>query len=226
MTANNWANQPWIHQAEVHQFGTDQSGAGQAGASPLLWFGKVWDNFWDNRSGAEQPGVAYWRQSLAQSIGRVKRGLVIGLAMLFWVMVFTGNAIAGNAIAVSAPAGQASTPIAPCPPQTICVSTTNTDPQQAIAPMVYRGDRDTVRAALLQILSVVPSVEVVAQDDDTIQFVAGGRLPGWQDAGEFYLPANTGKIYMKAGVERGAFDLGINRRRLEQIRFALIDLGF
>jgi uncharacterized protein (DUF1499 family) len=141
---------------------------------------------------------------------------MIALAMLFWVGVLGGRS----------PAWADSDPIAPCDPQTLCVSTANTNPQQAIAPMVYRGDRDTVRAALLQILSVVPSVEVVAQDEDSIQFVAGGRLPGWQDTGEFYLPANTGKIYMKAGVERGAFDLGINRRRLEQIRFALLDLGF
>ncbi|WP_083886972.1 DUF1499 domain-containing protein [Nodosilinea nodulosa] len=47
---------------------------------------------------------------------------------------------------------------------------------------------------------------------------------GFVDDTEFYLPEKEPVIHVRAAARLGESDLGVNRRRLEQIRFALKDL--
>jgi uncharacterized protein (DUF1499 family) len=48
---------------------------------------------------------------------------------------------------------------------------------------------------------------------------------GFVDDGEFYFPTEQNLIHMRSAARLGESDLGVNRRRLEQIRLALKDLG-
>ncbi len=115
--------------------------------------------------------------------------------------------------------------LAPCPDSPNCVVSQGADLDHEIAPMTYDGDRDTVREALLKVLSVVPNTTVVEQRDDYIRTESTSKLLGFVDDAEFYLPAEESLIQVRSAARLGESDLGVNRRRLEQIRLALADLG-
>ncbi|MEO0377614.1 MAG: DUF1499 domain-containing protein [Cyanobacteria bacterium P01_A01_bin.17] len=115
--------------------------------------------------------------------------------------------------------------LAPCPDSPNCVASQSADPDHEIEPIRYEGDRDTAREALLKVLSVVPNTTVVEQRDDYIHTESTSKLMGFVDDGEFYLPAEESVIQVRSAARLGESDLGVNRRRLEQIRLALADLG-
>jgi uncharacterized protein (DUF1499 family) len=115
--------------------------------------------------------------------------------------------------------------LAPCPDSPNCVVSQGADLDHAIAPIRYEGDRETAREALLKVLSVVPNTKVVEQRDDYIRTESTSKLLGFVDDGEFYFPTEDRVIQVRSAARLGESDLGVNRRRLEQIRLALADLG-
>lgn len=113
-----------------------------------------------------------------------------------------------------------------CPASPNCVvSQGETDEEHGIAPIEYSSDREAARELLLKVLTVVPRTEVLEQTDDYIRFESTSRLLGFVDDGEFYLPEDEAVIHMRSASRMGESDLGVNRRRLEQIRLAMADLG-
>ncbi|MEB3290370.1 MAG: DUF1499 domain-containing protein [Leptolyngbya sp.] len=115
--------------------------------------------------------------------------------------------------------------LSPCPATPNCVVSQGADPAHAIAPMAYTRSRDDARDLLTKVLGVVPHTEIVTQQEDYIRVQSTSRLMGFVDDTEFYFPAEESVIQVRAAARLGTSDLGVNRRRLEQIRFALKDLG-
>lgn len=113
----------------------------------------------------------------------------------------------------------------PCPSTPNCVVSQGADPDHKIEPIAYRGSRDEARELLTKVLGVVPSTAIVAQQADYIRVKSTSRILGFIDDTEFYLPEDEPVIHVRAAARLGESDLGVNRRRLEQIRFALRDLG-
>ncbi|HHP7229676.1 MAG TPA: DUF1499 domain-containing protein [Xenococcaceae cyanobacterium] len=101
----------------------------------------------------------------------------------------------------------------------------NGDESHSIEPIPYQSDRETAKATLLKVLSVVPRTEIVEQTDDYIRAESMSRIMGFIDDVEFYFPAETPVIQLRSASRLGESDLGVNRRRLEQIRLALADLA-
>lgn len=115
--------------------------------------------------------------------------------------------------------------LSPCPQSPNCVVTQNADESHSIAPLTYRTDLDTARETILKVLSVVPRTEVITQTDDYIRAQSTSRLMGFVDDVEFYFPSDKKEIEMRSASRLGDSDLGVNRRRLEQIRLAMADLN-
>lgn len=115
--------------------------------------------------------------------------------------------------------------LSPCPDSPNCVVSQNADEEHAIAPLTYNSDRNTAREAVLKVLSVVPRTQVIEQTEDYIRFESRSRLLGFVDDGEFYFPAEDNTIQVRSASRLGESDLSVNRRRIEQIRLALQDLG-
>ena len=113
----------------------------------------------------------------------------------------------------------------PCPASPNCVVSQDGDTEHTIEPIAYEGDRDAVREVLLQVLSVVPRTTVSEETNDYIRAESNSRLLGFVDDLEFYLPSEEKVIYLRSASRLGESDLGVNRRRLEQIRLAMKDLG-
>ena len=114
--------------------------------------------------------------------------------------------------------------LSPCPSTPNCVVSQKTDETHQIEPIEYKSDRQTAKETLLKVLSVVPETIVVEEKKDYIRTESRSKLMGFVDDGEFYFPAEEKVIQIRSAARLGESDLGVNRRRLEQIRLAMQDL--
>ncbi len=112
-----------------------------------------------------------------------------------------------------------------CPASNNCVVSQNADPKHAIDPIAYHVDRDAARKTLLKVLTVVPRTEVIEETDNYIHALSKSRIFKFVDDVEFYFPPNESVIHLRSASRIGESDLGVNRRRVEQIRLALRDLN-
>lgn len=112
-----------------------------------------------------------------------------------------------------------------CPASPNCVVSQNADEEHAIEPIAYKGDRATAKETLLKVLSVVPRTEVIANTDNYIHTESTSRLFKFVDDAEFYFSEGENLIQVRSASRVGESDLGVNRRRIEQIRLAMNDLG-
>jgi uncharacterized protein (DUF1499 family) len=115
--------------------------------------------------------------------------------------------------------------LAPCPASPNCVLSQGADLSHSIEPLVYRGDRQTAYNTLLRVLTVVPRTTVTEQADTYIRAQSTSRFLHFVDDLEFYFTTGEKLIQVRSAARSGFFDLGVNRRRIEQIRLALRDLG-
>ncbi|MDZ7994624.1 MAG: DUF1499 domain-containing protein [Nostoc sp. EfeVER01] len=112
-----------------------------------------------------------------------------------------------------------------CPASDNCVVSQNADAKHAIDPIPYHVDRNAAREILLKVIGVVPRTEIVEQTDNYIHALSKSRIFQFVDDVEFYLPPNESVIHLRSASRVGESDLGVNRRRAEQIRLALRDLN-
>jgi uncharacterized protein (DUF1499 family) len=114
--------------------------------------------------------------------------------------------------------------LSPCPASPNCVVSQDADAAHQISAIEYHSDLAKAREVLLQVLSVVPRTQIVEQSDNYIRAESKSRIFGFTDDLEFYFPNNERLIQIRSASRVGESDLGVNRRRLEQIRLALQDL--
>lgn len=152
-------------------------------------------------------------------------------AILFALCLFFVNPLpscAASMFAGSAPTnlGINEGQLAACPSTPNCVVSQGNDPAHAIEPITYTGDRQVAYETLKQVLSVVPRTEIIQEESPAyIRAESRSRLLGFVDDVEFYFPDGENIIHLRSASRLGESDLGVNQRRLEQIRLALKDLG-
>ncbi|MBK1989984.1 DUF1499 domain-containing protein [Sphaerospermopsis aphanizomenoides BCCUSP55] len=129
------------------------------------------------------------------------------------------------AVTLATGLGVESGSLSPCPSSDNCVVSQNGDAKHAIDPIPYHVNRDQAKEVLLKVLTVVPRTAVIEQTDNYIHALSKSRIFKFIDDVEFYLPADEQVIHIRSASRVGESDLGVNRRRMEQIRFALRDLN-
>lgn len=110
-----------------------------------------------------------------------------------------------------------------CPSSPNCVVSQTTDNSHYIEPLSYKGDRTEAYNNFLKILSVVPDTVIIEQSDNYIRTESRSKIMGFVDDAEFYFPEDEKVIHWRSASRLGDSDLGVNRRRLEQIRLAFQD---
>jgi uncharacterized protein (DUF1499 family) len=143
--------------------------------------------------------------------------LALGICLSFASITVPSLALAANTDTVS-------DYLSSCPPSPNCVVTQNADEKHAIAPIAYHLDRDSAKETVLKVLEVTPRTEVVEETDNYIHALAKSRIFKFIDDVEFYFPEDENVIHFRSASRVGESDLGVNRRRMEQIRLALQDL--
>jgi apolipoprotein D and lipocalin family protein len=108
--------------------------------------------------------------------------------------------------------------LAPCPDSPNCVSSLAKDKQHFIEPIPYEGEAAATRHELLEILNSFKRVRVVRFDEDYIHAEFVSFIFRFVDDVEFAFDDVKKIIQVKSASRTGYSDLGVNRRRIEEIR--------
>ena len=111
---------------------------------------------------------------------------------------------------------------APCPSSPNCVSTQATDEKHAIDPIPYSGTKTEVKKRLLTIIHSLPRARMVVDREDYLQVEFTSRLLRFIDDTEFHLGIEDARIHFRSASRLGYSDLGVNRKRMENIRSRFI----
>jgi len=127
-------------------------------------------------------------------------------------------------------AGCASTPgaipvderFAPCPASPNCVSSYAEDDVHRIAPLPLPAEQDAI-GALRRIVESFPRTETVTVDGDYLHVTFASRVFRFVDDVEFLVDRDAGVVHVRSASRLGYGDMGVNRRRVEDIRTLLED---
>ena len=100
-----------------------------------------------------------------------------------------------------------------CPGSPNCVNSQSDDPQSKIAPLPG--------VAISKIKEVVQDMErtkIVEETDNYLYAEFTSKLMGYVDDVEFYLDNSANVVHVRSASRLGQSDLGVNRKRVEEIR--------
>ncbi|MCF8051308.1 MAG: DUF1499 domain-containing protein [Desulfobacterales bacterium] len=115
--------------------------------------------------------------------------------------------------------------LSPCPSSPNCVSSDARDKSHRIDALELAADPAKVWAALKKRLAVRPRTRIVTVTDDYLHAQEKSRIFGFVDDIEFHLRPAEQIIAIRSASRVGYSDFGVNRRRVEEIRRVLHDLG-
>jgi uncharacterized protein (DUF1499 family) len=110
-------------------------------------------------------------------------------------------------------------PLAACPKSPNCVSSQAGDPEHAIAPLTYTGSRADAVVRLKKALSGMKRTTIVAEKEDYLHAEAKSLIFRFVDDVEFYFPVDQNIIHVRSASRVGQSDMGVNRKRVEEIRW-------
>lgn len=94
-----------------------------------------------------------------------------------------------------------------------------------VAPFEITVGPETAWATLHEVLLGWPRLEIVAESDTALHAVERSMLLRFRDDLELRLHASGGRIEVRSASRVGRSDFGVNRRRVERLRQALIERG-
>ena len=112
--------------------------------------------------------------------------------------------------------------LSPCPSSPNCVSTQASDNDHAIAPFRYRKSRAETKEALKEVIRSLPRMRLVEEDETYLHYEATSLLLRFVDDVEFLFDDEAKTIHFRSVSRTGYGDLGVNRKRMEQVR-ALVE---
>jgi uncharacterized protein (DUF1499 family) len=111
----------------------------------------------------------------------------------------------------------------PCPDSPNCVCSTDSDKEHGIDAIAFTKSPAEVMAQLKQVIQSMERTNTVTASDDYLHVEFTTKLMGYVDDVEFYL--KDGVIQVRSASRLGKSDLGVNRKRIEEIRSALQTAG-
>ncbi|MCG8551953.1 MAG: DUF1499 domain-containing protein [Desulfobacterales bacterium] len=109
----------------------------------------------------------------------------------------------------------------PCPKTPNCVSSQAVDKKHYIEPIQFMGTQEEAQDRIIKIFESEKRVKLVEIRDDYIWAEFRSALFGFTDDVEFYFPeSQKGEIliHIRSASRLGYSDLGVNKKRVEQIR--------
>ena len=112
--------------------------------------------------------------------------------------------------------------LGPCPASPNCVSTQAQDEGHAIAPFRYRKSRAEAKEVLKETIRSLPRTQLIEEDEAYLHYEATSLLLRFVDDVEFLFDDEAKTIHFRSASRTGYGDLGVNRKRMEQVR-ALVE---
>ena len=110
---------------------------------------------------------------------------------------------------------------APCPDSPNCVSTAATDERHAIEPYVTDGSTSGTKTRIVNIINAMPRSTIVSDEDNYLHVEFRSRIFRFVDDVEFFFDEADGLVQFRSAARSGRSDLGVNRKRMEEIRAEL-----
>jgi uncharacterized protein (DUF1499 family) len=111
--------------------------------------------------------------------------------------------------------------LAPCPTSPNCVSSDALDPSHRVAPFEFRGPPAEAWQAAREAVAALPRTQIVSETDSYLHAECTSKLFGFIDDLELHLRPDRSLIAVRSASREGYTDLGVNRRRLAQLRSEL-----
>jgi len=106
-----------------------------------------------------------------------------------------------------------------CPASPNCVCSCYADDKaHFIEPLAFTGDAAAAMTRLKQVIEAMERTEIITQHQDYLYAEFTSRLMGYVDDGEFYCDRPASVIQVRSASRLGQSDLGVNRKRIEEIR--------
>ena len=114
--------------------------------------------------------------------------------------------------------GVANDKLGVCPNTPNCVSSESADKEHHIDPLT--GTMGQIK----ELISKMDRVEIVTENENYLYAEFTSAIMRYVDDVEFYAPPGANIIQVRSASRLGKSDLGVNRKRIEQIRTALSQL--
>ena len=110
--------------------------------------------------------------------------------------------------------------LAGCPdsPNCVCSHLTQVDKVHSIDPITYNSTPAAALAKLKSIVQAMPKSQIITESDNYFYAEFASQLMGYVDDVEFLVYENPQVIHVRSASRLGKSDLGVNRKRVEEIR--------
>jgi uncharacterized protein (DUF1499 family) len=110
--------------------------------------------------------------------------------------------------------------LAPCPnsPNCVCSQAPTSDKEHSIEPISFSSTPEAAMGQLKSVVQAMERAEIINETSDYLYAEFTSALMGYVDDVEFYLDRNANAIQVRSASRLGKSDLGVNRKRVEEIR--------
>jgi uncharacterized protein (DUF1499 family) len=111
--------------------------------------------------------------------------------------------------------------LAACPDSPNCVSTEASERQHHMEALSFHGSAREAMDRIKAIIASLPRTKLADERENYLHFEFTSALFRFVDDVEFLIDEPSGKIHFRSASRVGRGDLGVNRRRMEQISAAI-----
>jgi uncharacterized protein (DUF1499 family) len=115
--------------------------------------------------------------------------------------------------------------LAPCPSSPNCVSSDADNSAHSIAPFALAVPSRDGWLAVRESVESLPRTQIISETADYLHAECTSAFFGFVDDLELHLRTAEGVIAVRSAARLGYSDLGVNRRRIEDLRALLIKRG-
>jgi uncharacterized protein (DUF1499 family) len=115
--------------------------------------------------------------------------------------------------------------LAPCPSSPNCVSSDADNSAHSIAPFALAVPSRDGWLAVRESVESLPRTKIISETADYLHAECTSAFFGFVDDLELHLRTAEGVIAVRSAARLGYSDLGVNRRRIEDLRALLIKRG-
>ncbi len=107
--------------------------------------------------------------------------------------------------------------LADCPAKPNCVSSQGVDEDHFLAPFRYEGEKEAALKRLKKVIASFERMTIITENDNYLHIECRSAIIGFVDDLEFYFPEEK-LIHLRSASRLGYSDLGVNQKRVEQLR--------
>jgi len=113
--------------------------------------------------------------------------------------------------------------LAECPDKPNCVSSMTKDVSHFIEPFKYTADFKKAKSALVESIKAQDRSVIISETENYIHAEFKSKVFRFVDDVEFLIDDNFKTIHLRSASRTGYSDMGVNRKRMENLRSVFMD---